>query len=242
MKQISSDGERVKRVVSLAEVAGEVIAVTELEPAEGQFIGKKIERDGRVVEYPKVTWWYQSVTLVPAKLSHLFAYLRAARQRNICLIRGTPADPERTRSVRRQRAGIVNGRDRGTHGFDDEPTRLLFLDFDGVIIDWRNNVERAVRGVVEQLGEPWSETSFVWFLSAIHGGVARQIAEALDRQDHRRQVAGAGLFHHRPGAHQRRSHLIDQHLQGARAATGHLDLAHRSARSTTRSPSSTTTW
>ena len=37
-----------------------------------------------------MTWWRQSVARVPATIPHLFAYLREARKRNICL------DPRRS--------------------------------------------------------------------------------------------------------------------------------------------------
>ena len=42
---------------------------------------------------------------VPATIPQLFAYLREARKRNICLIRGAPANLERQRT-RRQKAGV----------------------------------------------------------------------------------------------------------------------------------------
>ena len=63
----------------------------------------------------------------------------------------------------------MEGEDRGDHGFLDEPTKLFFLDVDGMQINWRANPERAIRNIVAQLGEPWASTSFVWFFSAKHG-------------------------------------------------------------------------
>jgi hypothetical protein len=79
------------KVISLAERAQEVIAITELKPSSGQFIGKQIShRDGSITSYPNVRWWGQHVAHVPATIPHLFAYLREARKRNICLIRGAP--------------------------------------------------------------------------------------------------------------------------------------------------------
>ena len=105
---------------------------------------------------------------VPATIPQLFAYLREARTRNICLIRGAPANLER-QPTRRQKAGMARRQDRGDHGFVDEPTRLFFLDVDGMQIDWRADPERAIRTIVAQLGEPWASTSFVWFFSAKHG-------------------------------------------------------------------------
>ena len=105
---------------------------------------------------------------VPATIPHLFAYLREARKRNICLIRGAPANLER-QPTRRQKAGIYGAEDRGDHGFVDEPTRLFPLDVDGVQINWRADPEQAIRTIVGKLGEPWASTSFVWFFSATHG-------------------------------------------------------------------------
>ena len=163
------DLRRHPNIVQLAEWAGETIAVTELEPQYGQFIGKQIEPNGEVVEYPKVKWWWQTMATVPATVSHLFAYLRAARERNICLIRGSPADLERQPTLRQLAYEIKHGKDRGDHGFIDVPTKLFFLDIDGVGISWRKNSEKAIRTVVGWLGEPWASTSFVWFFSAGHG-------------------------------------------------------------------------
>jgi hypothetical protein len=158
----------VTSVIQLAERAHEVIDITELEPYDGSFIGKRINRDGSLTEYPNVAWWKQSVARVPASVSHLFAYLREARTRNICLIRGAPANVER-RKTRRQKAGLFGSKNRGDHGFLDEPTKLFFLDVDGAKSNWRNDPERAIRAIVAQLGEPWASTSFCWFLSAKHG-------------------------------------------------------------------------
>ena len=156
-------------VVSLAErAAGEIIEITELTPDSGAFIGKHINPDGSLTEYPDVMWWRQHVEHVPATVSHLFAYLREARGRNICLIRGAPANLER-RSTRRQKAGIYGSEDRGDHGFIDTPTKLFFLDIDGTPMAWRDDPEGAIRRIVAQLGEPWCSTSFVWFFSAKHG-------------------------------------------------------------------------
>jgi hypothetical protein len=156
------------KVIALAERAHEIISITELEPNNGVFIGKHINRDGRITQYPTVTWWRQRVARVPASIPHVFAYLREARERNVCLIRGAPANVER-QPTRRQKAGVVGGRDRRDHGFVDEPTKLLYLDVDGIKINWRANPERAIRTIVGQLGEPWASTSFVWFFSATHG-------------------------------------------------------------------------
>ena len=105
---------------------------------------------------------------VPATIPHLFEYLHEARTRNICLIRGAPANPDR-QPTRRLKVGVAGGNDRRDHGFVDEPTRLFFLDVDGMQIDWRADPERAIRTIVEQLGEPWASTSFAWFFSAKHG-------------------------------------------------------------------------
>lgn len=158
----SSKGPTAARVIQLADHVGESIAITELEPDDGKFIGKHINGSGSITQYPKVTWWRQRLVWVPATISHLFAYLNEARTRNVCLIRGVPANLER-QPTRRQKAGIVGGKDRGDHGFDDEPTKLLFLDVDGIKMMWRADPEAAIKPIVAQLGEPWCSTSFVWF-------------------------------------------------------------------------------
>ena len=155
-------------VVVLAERVGEVIEVTELEPFDGTFIGKQVNRNGSITQYPTVTWWKQRVARVPASVSHVFAYLREARTRNVCLIRGAPANVERQRT-RRRKAGVVGKQDRRDHGFLDEPTKLFSLDVDGAAMKWRDDPEGAVRALVAQLGELWASASFCWFFSATHG-------------------------------------------------------------------------
>ena len=75
-----------KSVIQLADYAGESIAITELEPHHGQFIGKKINLDGSISEYPMVAWWRRSSArwCRPRSRGRAAAYLRAARTRNIC--------------------------------------------------------------------------------------------------------------------------------------------------------------
>ena len=60
-------------------------------------------------------------------------------------------------------------KERGDHGFTDEPTRLFFFDIDGVETKWRADPEGAVRRIVDRLGEPFASASFVWFFSASTG-------------------------------------------------------------------------
>ena len=40
------------KVIALAERAQEIIEITELEPSDGTFIGKHINRDGSITQYP----------------------------------------------------------------------------------------------------------------------------------------------------------------------------------------------
>ena len=58
--------------------------------------------------------------------------------------------------TRRQKAYQPDryGKDRGDHGFTDEPTRLHFLDIDGVEMQWRDDPEGAMKRIVAQMGEP----------------------------------------------------------------------------------------
>jgi hypothetical protein len=169
-------GSTQPKVIALADRAQEVLEITELEPSNGAFIGKRVNYDGSLTEYPNVTWWRQSAVRVPATTPALFAYLREARKRNICLIRGAPAKAER-QPTRRQKAGLYGGEDRGDHGFLDTPTRLLPLDVDGERINWRADPEGAIRTLIAILGEPWASTSFVWFFTTKHG---------LERDEHKR--------------------------------------------------------
>ena len=140
--------------------AVDVLEITELSPADDSFVGKRIPRDGNVVPYPSVKLWHQAVARIPA----LFDYLQQARRRNVCLIRGSPANPARKNTRR-----WIAGGERGDHGFVDEPTKLHFFDIDGAIGNWCDDPEAAVRHVVAQLGKPWTSASYVWFFSAGHG-------------------------------------------------------------------------
>jgi hypothetical protein len=144
--------------------------ITELEPVGGRFVGKTVTPDGTIKQYSSGAWFHQRVAGIPATIPSLFKYLRDdARQRNIFLIRGAPANLERRRT-RRQIAHIIHGGvDRGDHGFTDQPTALFFLDFDGVAGQWQGDPEGAVKNIVARLGAPYSDTDFVWFFSSKHG-------------------------------------------------------------------------
>jgi hypothetical protein len=179
---------RDERVVQIAEFAGESIAITEIAPYFGQFVGKQIAPSGHISEYPDVTWWRQRVELVPATTNHLFAYLRTARLRNICLIRGAPANLERKRTLRQIAYETKRGKDRGDHGFVDEPTRWFSFDVDGAPIRWQKNPEKAIRTLLDILGEPWASTSFVWFFSSTHGlEIDKQERDEQERNKKKKQ-------------------------------------------------------
>jgi hypothetical protein len=146
------------------------LEITELAPHDGvTFIGKRIQRDGSIAPYPHVTWWRQTVVKIPATVPALFDYLQAARMRNICLVRGAPANPSQEKTRRRKADSGARGDRNGGAGFTDQPTQLHFFDIDGARIDWRANPEAAVKRIVASLGEPWASASFVWFFSAGHG-------------------------------------------------------------------------
>jgi hypothetical protein len=160
-------------VIHLADRAAEVIEITELEPRPYYglpvFIGKTVNTDGSITQYPIVTWWFQRVARVPATVPHLFAYLSEARTRNISLIRGAPGNIERQPTRRQKAYFVVRGKDRGDHGFIDTPTSLFFLDVDSIKMQWRADPQQAVKNILAALGEPWASTSCVWFFSATHG-------------------------------------------------------------------------
>jgi hypothetical protein len=166
------------------------------------------EDHDRVQQYPHVMWWRQSVAKIPARIIALQEYLRDARTRNICLIRGTPANLTRTRT---RRINIIVDTDGlGEHGFIDEPSRLLFLDLDRAAISWRDDLEGAVGCAVARLGEPFASASCVWFLTAGHGDAGTQ-ARGTDRkqfgQDH---FQPRGL----PTRDRGRSHLLPEERDG----------------------------
>jgi hypothetical protein len=163
--QAPSEPDHDNKIIHLAERAQEVLEITELEPRYKTFVGKRINLDGTIEQRPLATEWRQRVVRVPATIRQLHIYVCEARQRNIILIRGAPANLN-NKYTRRWKAGVG---DRGDHGFYDRPTELFFMDGDGIKISWRANPEHAVRAIVAQLGEPWVSASYVWFLSATCG-------------------------------------------------------------------------
>ena len=201
--------ESHNKVIHLAERAQEVIEITELEPNDGTYIGKRINLDGSITPYPRfLKYWRQSVKCVPANIPQLFIYQREARTRNIALIPGAPANLERQPTLR-QKAGVFEGNDRGDHGFVDKPTRLIVIDLDDVPIAWRAEPEGALRTIVEQMGEAWASASFTWFFSASHG---------LELDEHKRWTgrivdghvsARLAFIAERPMSEQERVALID---------------------------------
>ena len=156
------------KVIHLAERAQEVLEITELEPCNQTFIGKRINLDGILEQEPHVLLWWQRVVRVPATIAQLHLYLCEARKRNIILISGAPANLGRLKTRRWKSTDERSDKD-GPHGFLDEPTHVFFMDGDGIEISWSVDPERAIRAVVAQLGEPWISASYVWFLSATCG-------------------------------------------------------------------------
>ena len=221
---LASPGE----IIQLAERASEIIEITELEPDNDAFIGKHINRDGSITPYPKnIAWWRQRVVQVPATIPHLFAYLREARTRNICLIRGASANLER-QPTRRRKAGVVGSKDRGDHGFVDEPTKLFFLDVDGIKMQWRSDPEGAIKNIVAQLGEPWASTSYAWFFSTRTGWSVT--STSAGPADQRREGVRAPGVHYRACTERARSGRADQHREGARSCARPVDLLHRATK------------
>jgi hypothetical protein len=160
--------ESNNKVVRLAERAQEVLEITELEPRYNTFVGKRINLDGTIEQRPLATEWRQRVVRVAAETRQLHIYLREAREQNIILIPGAPANLQRL-VTRKWIATDERSDEHGPHGFLDEPTHVFFMDGDGIEISWRANPEHAVRTVVARLGEPWVSASYVWFLSATCG-------------------------------------------------------------------------
>jgi hypothetical protein len=147
------------------------VIITELTPYydEDGFVGKIVESHGKIKSAPRITWWrWREVTIEPT-IKALFDYVSVARKKNVCLIRGTHANPKRKRT-RRQ---IAHRDKRGDHGFVDQPSRVLWMDGDGIELpagdDWITDPAGVVAGLVARMGEPWCSASYVWFFSSTHG-------------------------------------------------------------------------
>jgi hypothetical protein len=158
---------------------GRTTPVTELEPTDGSFIGKRILRDGSVQPYPKTKYWNQTTALVPASIGHVYEYLYEARERNICLIRGARLYAGKER--RDYKTGKLLRRN---VNFEDTPTKLLFIDIDGVPVSWLADPRGAVREVVARLGEPWTARRLPG--SSQRRTVSSSMEEAVARQAQRR--------------------------------------------------------
>jgi hypothetical protein len=147
------------------------ITITELTPRheEDGFIGKVIQNTGKVTQYPKITWWRPREVTIEPSVKALFTYLSSARKRNVCLIRGANANPKH----RRTRRQIAHRDNRGDHGFVDQPSRVQWMDGDGIELpageDWITDPAGVVAGLVARMGEPWCNASYVWFFSSTHG-------------------------------------------------------------------------
>lgn len=144
------------------------VEIMEVEPLPaGKFAGKVIDRDGNISSNPKATLWKHQTFRLPATIHHVYLLVRETlRSRNVCWILGAHADPENWPITRKWKAFINN---RGSHGVIDKPNRLYTKDIDGAIISWFGSPERAVKAVVEMLGEPFSKASYVWILTSSHG-------------------------------------------------------------------------
>lgn len=94
----------------------------------GKFPGKRIFRDGSIAGEPKITFW-SSKQVTINNIEALFAYVQAAQQREVCIIRGL-ADHLPGQAVRRKK--VRNPDDPTDTGFHDVPQAWAAFDFDEV--------------------------------------------------------------------------------------------------------------
>ena len=149
----------------------DILKITELRPwARDKFAGKTIRAEGTISQYDKIKRWRQRVVNVPAEIPALCEYLRQAREQNVIIIRGAPANVTRQPTLRQDAYRVEQGKDRGDHGFVPQPHRMLALDLDGVAGAWQEQgLEAAITGIIKRMGAPWSDASFVWSASSSHG-------------------------------------------------------------------------
>jgi hypothetical protein len=149
----------------------DILKITELQPWGPElFAGKTIRADGTISPYDNIKRWRQRVVEVPAEIPALCEYIRQAREQNTIIIRGAPANVTRQPTFRQIAYTVDKGKDRGDHGFVPQLHRMLALDLDGVAGAWQQQgLEAAITGIVQAIGPPFSEASFVWFPSSSHG-------------------------------------------------------------------------
>ena len=96
----------------------DILKITELRPwARDKFAGKTIRAEGTISQYDKIKRWRQRVVNVPAEIPALCEYLRQAREQNVIIIRGAPANVTRQPTLRQDAYRVEQGKDRGDHRF-----------------------------------------------------------------------------------------------------------------------------
>jgi hypothetical protein len=165
--------ERIKRThkrqESFERENYEPATFTELRPADGRLIAKRVHKDGRIEQAPRCSAWNHRLIYIH-NCRYLYEYLSNHRDGRVCRISGiaaTDRQPLHAWYAFRTHHGV----DVGDRGFMANDTCLITLDIDGVTttIDWRRDPEGAVREVVARLPEPWCDASYVWMFSATHG-------------------------------------------------------------------------
>jgi hypothetical protein len=78
------------------------VIITELTPYydEDVFVGKVVQNTGKITSAPKITWWRPREVTIQPTVKALFDYVSEARKRNVCLIRGTNANPKHKKTRR----------------------------------------------------------------------------------------------------------------------------------------------
>ena len=140
--------------------------LTELRPTGSLFAGKRILRDNSIEEAPNILHWrHQRVEF--DCIDELYAYVHEMQYDNAIIVRGlTDATDELI-----YRRGDCN--EKPENVFRDHAAALIPFDIDDFAIpakEWMKDPRGAIdRHIVQRLGEPFSQTSYVAQFTGKHG-------------------------------------------------------------------------
>lgn len=143
---------------------------------------KIVRRDGtgavrKVRDYPSITWWTREAVTLPADIDDLGAALEAiSQQPDCCIVSGSPtATYPLSHLVRRLKHSQAD------HGatLEESASRAFPIDADHIPLPFPLDPvdpEPAIQAIVDRLGAPFTEASYVWQLTSSASPGAREMS------------------------------------------------------------------